>query len=92
MTGEANGKLAAMHHRMPVILARGDWPAWLGETEADEADLRELLRPCPPEWLAVWPVPPRVNKVSENDPGLLQRDPLAQPAPGLDDPIPAFAE
>ncbi len=91
VTGEANEKLAAMHHRMPVILPREAWPAWLGEAEADEAELRALLRPCPPEWLAVWPVSPRVNKVTENDPALLGRDPLAQPSPpGLDDPPPAF--
>jgi putative SOS response-associated peptidase YedK len=93
VTGEANEKLAAMHHRMPVILPREAWPAWLGETEADEAELREVLRPCPPEWLAVWPVSPRVNKVTENDPALLARDPLAQPPPpGLDDPVPAFGD
>lgn len=90
VTGEANGKLSAMHHRMPVILAREDWPAWLGEAEADEAELRGLLRPCPSEWLAVWPVSPRVNKVTENDPGLLARGASAAPPPGLDDPAPAF--
>jgi hypothetical protein len=33
-----------------------------------------------------------VNKVAENDPALLVRDPLAQPPPGLDDPVPAFGE
>ena len=78
---EANAKLAAMHHRMPVVLPRDAWPAWLGEAEADEAELRGLLRPCPPEWLAVWPVPTQVNKVTENGPGLLERDPLARPPP-----------
>ena len=92
VTTEANAKLAAMHQRMPVILPREAWPAWLGEVEAEEAELRELLRPCPPGWLAVWPVSTRVNKVAENDPALLVRDPLAQPPPGLDDPVPAFGE
>lgn len=24
--------IAPIHNRMPVILARADWPAWLGET------------------------------------------------------------
>ena len=92
VTGEANEKLAAMHHRMPVILPREAWPAWLGEVEADEAELRALLRPCPPEWLAAWPVSARVNKVTENGPGLLERDPSARPLPGLDDPAPSFGE
>ena len=91
VTGEANAKLSAMHQRMPVILPREAWPAWLGEEPADAAELHDLLRPCPPEWLAAWPVSTRVNKVAENGPGLLDRDPLAQPPPpGLDDPPPAF--
>jgi putative SOS response-associated peptidase YedK len=92
VTTEANAKLAALHERMPVILPREAWPAWLGEVEAGEAELREMLRPCPPEWLAVWPVSARVNKVAENDRALLGRDPLAQPPPGLDDPPPVFGE
>jgi putative SOS response-associated peptidase YedK len=92
VTTDANAKLAAMHQRMPVILPREAWPAWLGEVQAEEAELRASLRPCPPEWLAVWPVSTRVNKVAENDPALLVRDPLAQPPPGLDDPVPAFGE
>jgi hypothetical protein len=33
-----------------------------------------------------------VNKVAENDAGLLARDPLAMPPPGLDDPPAALAE
>lgn len=93
VTTEANAKLAILHQRMPVILPREAWPLWLGEAEPDEAApaLLELMRPCPPEWLAVWPVSPRVNRVAENDAALLERDPLAPPAPGLDDPVPAFA-
>lgn len=92
VTGEANAKLSALHHRMPVILPREAWAPWLGEVPAEPHGLQDLLRPCPEEWLAVWPVSPRVNKVSENDGALLTRDPLAVPPAGLDDPPPAFAE
>ncbi|WP_309139641.1 SOS response-associated peptidase family protein [Siccirubricoccus sp. G192] len=92
VTGEANAKLSAMHHRMPVILPREAWPFWLGEAPAEAPALLDLLRPCPPEWLAVWPVAARVNKVAENDAALLARDPLAQPPAGLDDPPPAFPD
>ena len=92
ITGKANTKLSAMHHRMPVILPREAWPLWLGEVPAEPAELQALLRPCPPEWLAAWPVSPRVNKVRENDAALLARDPLAVPPAGLDDPPPGFAE
>jgi putative SOS response-associated peptidase YedK len=91
VTTDANEKLAPVHARMPVILPPEAWPLWLGETPAEPEELLALLRPCPAERLAAWPVSPRVNKVAENDAGLLDRDPLAVPPPGLDDPPPAFA-
>jgi putative SOS response-associated peptidase YedK len=73
---------------MPVILPPEDWDEWLGETPAEPARLQALLRPFPRAGLAVWPVSARVNKVAEDDAALLERDPLAQPPPGLDDPPP----
>lgn len=91
VTTEAGARLAALHPRMPAILPREAWPLWLGEEGApgDEASaLHDLLRPCPDEWLAVWPVSARVNRVAQNDAGLLARDPSAHPLPGLDDPPP----
>ena len=92
VTGEANAKLSAMHHRMPMILPREAWPAWLGEEPAEPEALLALLRPLPPELTLAWPVTSRVNKVAENDPDLLLRDPLAMPPAGLDDPPPDFRE
>jgi len=91
VTGAANAKLAPLHQRMPMILPRAAWPAWLGEVPADEAALLALLQPCPPEAVLAWPVSPRVNKVAENDPALLARDPLAVAPAGLDDPAPDFS-
>jgi len=88
ITTEANPKQQPLHHRMPVILAREDWPAWLGEEEAGPEALLGLLRPCPPEWLACWPVSKRANRVAENDAGLILRDPGVEAPPGLDDPSP----
>lgn len=88
ITTEANEKQRPLHHRMPVILARDDWPAWLGEAAAGGDALLDLLRPCPPEWLACWPVSKRVNKISENDATLVLRDPSVHAPPGLDDPSP----
>ena len=88
ITTEANPKQAPLHHRMPVVLAREDWGAWLGEEEVPEEALQGLLRPCPPEWLACWPVSKRANKVAENDAALILRDPAVAAPPGLDDPSP----
>ncbi|WP_458096418.1 SOS response-associated peptidase [Roseomonas sp. WA12] len=91
ITTEANAKQAPLHHRMPVILPREGWGAWLGEEEAPAERLLALLRPCPPEWLACWPVSKRANKVSENDASLILRDESVQAPPGLDDPSPFAA-
>lgn len=85
ITTAANAKQALVHHRMPVILPRADWPAWLGEAEGDPL---ALLRPSPAGDLACWPVPARVGRFAENDAGLIARDPEAQPPPELDDPSP----
>jgi putative SOS response-associated peptidase YedK len=88
ITTESNGKQALVHHRMPVILARGTWDAWLGAAPAEAEDLLALLVPCPAEDLAIWPVDNRVGRVAENDAGLLARDAAARPPPELDDAVP----
>lgn len=58
---EANEIMRPIHDRMPVILAPGDWDAWL-ETEAkDVGGLQSLLKPYPAEGMAAWPVSTTVN-------------------------------
>jgi len=37
ITTEPNELCAALHNRMPAILAPQAWPEWLGEQPADEA-------------------------------------------------------
>ncbi|WP_288036991.1 SOS response-associated peptidase [Acidiphilium sp.] len=65
----ANEDLAPIHDRMPVILEQRDWPAWLGDQEADPA---ELLRPAEAGTVRIWPVSARVNKPANNDAALLE--------------------
>jgi putative SOS response-associated peptidase YedK len=86
ITTNAAPELSPLHDRMPVILPPEDWDEWLGETPAEPARFKAMLRPFPRAGLAVWPVSARVNRVAEDDAALLERDPLAQPPPGLDDP------
>jgi putative SOS response-associated peptidase YedK len=88
ITTDANAKQALVHHRMPVILPPEAWPFWLGEEPASVPELLALLKPSPAEDLACWPVPARVGKFSENDAGLIERDPMANPPPELNDPSP----
>jgi len=91
VTTDANDKQGLVHHRMPVILPPEAFDAWLGAEPAEAADLLELLVPCPAEDLAIWPVDNRIGRVTENDAGLLKRDPLAHPPPELDDSPPDLA-
>lgn len=83
ITTEANAALAPVHDRMPVILAPADFPAWLGEIPAGEAELKALLAPCAPERLVLWPVGKRVGSVKFDDAALLEPvpDPAALPKP-----------
>lgn len=66
ITTDANEALRPVHHRMPVILTRADVDAWLAEGDA------ALLKPCPDDWLARWPVSTRVNNVRNDDAGLIE--------------------
>jgi putative SOS response-associated peptidase YedK len=76
VTTDANGTLASIHERMPVILSRADIGAWLDVERVDATEAMRLVRPCPDEWIDMVPVSSRVNKV-ENDDEDLQR-PLAR--------------
>ncbi|MCO8144255.1 SOS response-associated peptidase [Rhodovulum tesquicola] len=50
VTTEANPAMATIHHRMPVIVERADWPLWLGEAGHGAA---VLMRPAAEGVLAV---------------------------------------
>ena len=76
VTTDANGTLSGVHDRMPVILSPDDIEAWL-DVRDERADVMRLVRPCPDDWLDVVPVSSRVNKVENDDPGLLE--PLDKP-------------
>ena len=71
IVSEANAEMAPIHDRMPVIIEPDDWPAWLGEVEAD---VTALLRPAAAGVLRLWPVSTRVNRPANNDAHML--DPI----------------
>jgi putative SOS response-associated peptidase YedK len=57
------------------------WPAWLGEAAASEAELLALLAPSDPRLITAWQIGKRVGSVRNDDAGLVA--PLAEPAPRL---------
>jgi putative SOS response-associated peptidase YedK len=74
ITCPPNELVAPVHDRMPVILDPGDFERWL---DPEAANGRELLKPCPAEWLEAVPVSARVNSPHNDDPECIA--PLAEP-------------
>jgi putative SOS response-associated peptidase YedK len=77
VTTRANEMVARIHDRMPVVLdeeAAGRW--MLANTP--ERELRQLLAPAPESALRMTAVSPRVNKVDNDDPAVLE--PVAETA------------
>lgn len=70
-TCEANLKIAPVHHRMPVVLEKSDWSAWLDVEGTSAADATELLRAAGDDVLTFHPVSTDVNRVGMNDAHLI---------------------
>jgi putative SOS response-associated peptidase YedK len=81
ITADANATMQAVHDRMPVILAPGDWAEWL---EGD--DPAPLLRPAPDDLPRFWPVSKAVNSPRNNGPELLAERPQAPASSGGPNP------
>lgn len=80
VTTAANTLVAPIHGRMPVILDRSDYAAWL-DPDAGEEDLRALLQPFPADRMEAFAVSPRVNGTVADDADLV-RPVAATPDPG----------
>ena len=51
LTTSANDFMAPIHDRMPVILGKADWEAWLDPDTGNPLLLQSMLKPCPDDWL-----------------------------------------
>jgi putative SOS response-associated peptidase YedK len=71
VTTEASGQMRTLHSRMPVMLRHDAWDTWLNPDTKIE-NLAALFGPDAPPELAMWPVSPRVGRVSEDDPSLAE--------------------
>jgi putative SOS response-associated peptidase YedK len=81
LTTDAVGQLTDIHERMPLVLPRSLWDAWL---DPDVEDVSELLGPPSLELvnsLELRPISSAVNNVRNNGPELLERH---EPAADLD--------
>lgn len=78
ITTSANGMMAPIHDRMPVMLPDDVWDRWLdpGRLEGEAlAELKGLLVPSDEDWLELFPVSRRVNDVRNDGPDLVERIP-----------------
>jgi putative SOS response-associated peptidase YedK len=80
VTTAALGQLAAVHDRMPLMLPRSAWSAWLDPAREDVSD---LLVPDPGlvDGMELRPVGPAVGTVANDGPGLIER--VEESAPTL---------
>ncbi|MGC9419433.1 MAG: SOS response-associated peptidase [Rhodovulum sp.] len=69
VTTEANAPMAAIHHRMPVIVEPDDWPLWLGEAGHGAA---VLMRPAAKDTLVFHRVGRAVNSNRAAGPELIE--------------------
>ncbi len=67
ITCKANGLLATVHNRMPVILPRDTEDRWLSETPLQPGEYGEFLVPYPPGEMAMDRVSPLVNATGVDD-------------------------
>jgi putative SOS response-associated peptidase YedK len=81
VTTAANQRMAPLHDRMPVILARGAEATWLDRATPIEA-LQPLLNGLTDEQTHLRPVSSAVNDVRNDGPECLADAPPAEPAPG----------
>lgn len=81
VTTAANGTLAALHERMPVILDRDGIAPWLDVRGTDTREALALCRPTDAP-LTLTPMNARVNDARQDDPGLIvSAQTQAPPAP-----------
>lgn len=77
LTMPANDLVKPMDERMPVIVSKEHFAAWLDPNDKHPEKMLTLLKPYPAEQMECWPVSTRVNSPEEDDPDLLT--PISSP-------------
>ncbi|MGZ5416005.1 MAG: SOS response-associated peptidase [Nocardioides sp.] len=72
LTTTAEDAVGHIHDRMPLLVERERYAAWLDPTLSDPDDLLALLVPAAPGRLEAYPVSTQVNSVRNNGPELLE--------------------
>ena len=73
ITTAPNALMATIHNRMPVILPREAYAAWLDPAQTDSQRVVPLLKPYPADLMTAWPVSRKVNSPANDDASLIER-------------------
>ena len=73
ITCPPNTLTAPIHNRMPAILAREDYAAWLGEEAASPERLKAMLKPFDAAAMEAVAISTKVNSVKNDGPELVER-------------------
>ena len=83
ITTEANDLLRPIHDRMPVIIPKNDYDSWLNPEMLGQETFQSLLQPYPSHEMVFFPVNPKVNKATYENPDciepVLRAEPDTQP-------------
>ncbi|MFL6107781.1 MAG: SOS response-associated peptidase [Marmoricola sp.] len=72
ITTTAQDDLGRIHDRMPLMLPRSSYDAWLDPAPRPAQDLLDLLEPAAPGRLEAFPVSTLVSNVANNGPELIE--------------------
>jgi putative SOS response-associated peptidase YedK len=84
LTTTASDDLGRIHDRMPLLVERDRYSAWLDPAHDDSEELRGLLVPAAPGRLTAFPVSTEVNSVRNNGPELIEPIAIEGGAQGAD--------
>jgi putative SOS response-associated peptidase YedK len=73
VTTRANATLAAIHDRMPVIVAPEAFNLWLDCAKVDAVTAAALIAPAPEALLECYEISPAVNRAANDSPELIMR-------------------
>ncbi|MFC3073044.1 SOS response-associated peptidase [Shinella pollutisoli] len=79
LTTAANGDIAHIHNRMPIVVRREDFSRWLDCRTQEPRDVADLMTPVEEGFFEAVPVSDRVNKVANMGPEILE--PVAEETP-----------
>ncbi len=72
LTTRAEDSVGHIHDRMPLLVEKDRYAAWLDPSHGEVEELRRLLVPAAPGRLEAYPVSTQVNNVRNNGPDLVE--------------------